>query len=134
MEVVESLKNNGLSVTRPRVAVLEYLKKHHGPFSAEEIHQNIGKDLCDQATIYRCLSQFESNNLIKKCFFGDELVRYEINDPKHHHHHLICKNCKKVEKLKFCFLKEVEKMLAEKGFSDLEHSLEFFGICPSCQH
>ncbi len=134
MNLKDGLKNAGLSVTKPRLAILNYLKKNHGPFSADEIHKALGLDLCDQATIYRCLSSFEQKGLIKKCFFGDDVVRYEIDDPSHHHHHLICKTCKKVEKVSFCFLKEVDKMLGQKGYIDLEHSLEFFGICPSCQH
>lgn len=134
MDMKSSLKNAGLSVTKPRLAILSYLNNNHGPFCAEEIHQNIEGLQCDLVTVYRCLSSFEINKLVKKCYFGDDLVRYEINDPEKHHHHLICKSCKKVEKVTFCFLKEVDKLFSEKGYTNLEHILEFFGICPNCQH
>src|SRR5210317_688670 len=134
MDIKMSIKEAGLSVTKPRLNILNFLNKNHGPFCAEEIHNNIGVDQCDLATIYRCLSTFELKGLIKKCYFGDDLVRYEINDPEKHHHHLICKNCKKVENVGSCFLEGVDKLLSDKGYIKIEHNLEFFGICPNCQH
>ena len=125
------IKEKGLSVTEPRKNILAFLLKNHGPFSVEEIHKGLGKNACDLATVYRCVVQFESSDLVEKLFFGDEILRYEFKNTEHHHH-IICRICRSVSKLKHCFISEVEQMILEKGYSDITHSLEFFGVCSKC--
>lgn len=126
------LKEKGLSITQPRKTILEFLLENHGPFSIEEIHQKIGESACDLATVYRCMGQFEKEELVEKRFLGDETLRYEFRDESHHHHHIICRNCKNVTPMDYCLISEVEKMIQDKGYTNITHSLEFFGICPEC--
>ncbi len=127
------LRQNQLSVTKPRKMILMYLLDGHGPFTIEEIHKGLGKNVCDLATVYRCLGQFEKEGLVERRYLGDEIFRYEIKDESHHHHHIVCKNCKGVSEMNYCFISEIEKMIQDKGYSDVTHMLEFFGICPDCK-
>lgn len=60
-------------------------------------------------------------------------MRYECIFDRHHHHHIVCRTCGKIENVEACILGELEKMLAQKGYTDLSHSLEFFGVCESCR-
>lgn len=126
------LRENHLSITKPRKMILMFLLESHGPFSIEEIHKGLGKNVCDLATVYRCLGQFEKEGLVERRYLGDEVFRYELKDESHHHH-IICRICKGVSKMDYCFISEIEKMIRDKGYTDVTHMLEFFGICPDCK-
>ena len=97
------IKEKSLSVTEPRKNILAFLLKNHGPFSMEEIHDGLGKKACDLATVYRCIVQFENSNLVERRYLGDEVLRYEYKDLDHHHHHIVCRICKSVSKMKYCY-------------------------------
>lgn len=127
------LKKKGLSVTAPRKLILSLLLKEHGPFSAEEIHHRLPKHSCDQATVYRCLNQFVEVDLVSTSHLERDLVHFEFNDPSHHHHHIVCRICKKIESFHDCLLDKIEQSLTKKGYKDIQHRLEFFGICEKCQ-
>jgi|AntRauTorckE6833_2_1112554.scaffolds.fasta_scaffold44742_1 Fur family ferric uptake transcriptional regulator len=131
-ELRELIKSSGLNDTRPRRDILHLLKNEHGPFSADEILQMIGPGSCDQATVFRTLKQFLSKGLVNSISLNEGFIRYEFNDPKHHHHHIICRNCQKLETIDECLVKGLEKKLALKGYTKIDHSLEFFGLCPDC--
>jgi Fur family ferric uptake transcriptional regulator len=64
-------------------------------------------------------------------------MRYELAENQagdHHHHHLICKVCQRVEPVDACAVSKLEKnIVAEYGYADVSHRLEFFGVCPQCQ-
>ena len=126
------IKEKSLSVTEPRKNILAFLLKNHGPFSMEEIHDGLGKKACDLATVYRSIVQFENSNLVERRYLGDEVLRYEYKDTDHHHHHIVCRICKSVSQMKYCFISEIEQMIRDKGYSDITHSLEFFGVCAKC--
>ena len=125
------IKEKSLSVTEPRKNILAFLLKNHGPFSMEEIHDGLGKKACDLATVYRCIVQFENSDLVERRYFGDEKLRYEYKDSAHHHH-IVCRLCRSITKMKYCFISEIEQMIRDKGYSDITHSLEFFGVCAKC--
>ncbi len=134
-KVYASLKQNHLKLTTPRKLIVEVLVENHGPFSAEDLQKKYLKSECDLATVYRTLTSLEQAKVIKRCDFGDGVARYElVHDAAHHHHHLICTGCKKVEIIDQCEIDHVVDKLAKKrGFTELSHSLEFFGLCPKCQ-
>ena len=132
---VLQLRKVRLKVTEARVGVLEGLAQGHGPFSAEEIHQTLAEGTCDLATIYRTLASLEKAGLVSRCEFGDGTARYELahGASRHHHHHVICRQCKKVEVLDDCELQDLNQFAIRRGFTDVTHSLEFFGVCRTCQ-
>ncbi len=132
-EVTKLLRGKKLSVTQPRKKILEFLLSDHGPFSIEEIHKGLGKGVCDLVTVYRCVGQFEKEGLVERHHLGDDIFRFEIKDDSHHHHHVVCRICKGISKMSYCFISEIEKMIRDQGYTDVTHSLEFFGICPACK-
>lgn len=131
-----TMKSMGLKMTEARKAMLELLIFEHGPFSCEEIFEKLnpkkGRELCDLATVYRSLAKLEEGEIIERCDFGDGKVRYEIKHKGHHHHHIICKMCKRVETIAACHVVDRSTVPSSLGFKDISHKLEFFGICPSC--
>ncbi len=128
----ERLRAAHLKVTQPRLALLNELGRGHGPFSPEELYAKLDPTLCDLVTVYRSLNAFEEKGLVRKCVFGDGRMRYEIQEGGHHHHHLVCRRCGKVKELPTCALDALETSFKESGYSNISHSLEFFGTCPTC--
>ncbi len=126
------LKKAELSVTTPRKNILNLLLSEHGPFTVEEILKNLPKNSCDQATVYRCLNQFVESGLVTITYLEKDVARFEFNDPDHHHHHIICKICKKIESLHDCLIGKIEQSLIKKGYKEIGHRLEFFGVCEEC--
>jgi Fe2+ or Zn2+ uptake regulation protein len=132
-EVLGALKKSSLKLTGPRRAILEALVEKHGPFTAEEIHKNITRRVCDLATVYRSMSSLEEAGILRRCEFGDGTARYELAEAGAHHHHVVCKSCKQIEIVDDQELEEIDRFARKKGYSDVSHVLEFFGICPNCR-
>ena len=129
---IKLLKDKGLSVTEQRKGILGLLLKEHGPFTTEEILKKIPKNSCDLATVYRCLKQFVEVQLVNTSFLEKDMAHYEFNDPLHHHHHIICKICKKIDSFHECLMDKIELSLQKKGYKDIQHRLEIFAICEIC--
>lgn len=128
------LQSSGLKTTEARLALIDLLEREDNPldvFSIAESLKSSGVEV-DQATIYRILDLLTQKGLISKLEFGEGKYRYELQ--KDHHHHLICQSCGKIEDVEGKFVDEIEKEIKhEKGFLVKSHSLEFFGVCKSCQ-
>lgn len=132
-KIIELLKEKNLSITSPRKMILAILLKDHGPFSVDDILKKLPKNFCDQATVYRCLNQFLEVQLVCTSHLEKEMVHFEFNDPNHHHHHIVCKICKTIETFQECVLDKIEHSLLNRGYKEIQHRLEFFAVCKSCQ-
>jgi len=139
-EWVQDLKKSALRVTAPRMTILKAMLDCHGPSTVEEIHlrtkrvNKLTKDACDLATVYRFVSHLEKLRIVQRCEFGDGMARYELlGQHGHHHHHVICRSCQRIEILKDCEIKEMSRFAEKRGFVQISHSLEFSGICLGCQ-
>jgi len=135
LNAADLLRVAKLKVTQPRLAILDVMISEHGPFTTDELHAKLSSPRsnspCDVVTIYRCLAKFENLGLINRCDFGDGSVRYELRN-KDHHHHIICRQCKRVEPLAKCPVEDRVIQMPNLGFKDVSHRLEFFGVCPEC--
>jgi len=130
---LEVLRHKQLRVTTPRKVILALLTGEHGPFTIDEIHQRVRRNGVDRVTVYRCLAAFEEIGLVRRCDFGDGSWRYEYSGEGHHHHHVICRRCRRTEVLDHCAVEKLEQAVRHKGYRNVTHSLEFFGLCPDCQ-
>lgn len=130
---LDDLKKSSLKLTPPRKAILIALTKNHGPFTVEQIHKLVTKKVCDLATVYRCVGSLAEATILRRVEFGDGTSRYELAQPgEAHHHHVICTECKKVEIVDDPDLEEIDRFAKKRGFSNISHTLEFFGTCPQC--
>ncbi|MFZ1320273.1 MAG: Fur family transcriptional regulator [Ignavibacteria bacterium] len=127
------LNSHSQKITKPRLEILKILKSNHKPLTISEISGKLIDDSIDLATVYRTMNLFEELNIVSLIDFKDEFKRYELIYDRHHHHHIVCRNCKKVENVETCILDNIEKFLSKKGYSEITHSLEFFGICGDCR-
>ena len=127
------LNSRSQRITAPRLEILSVLKSNHKPLTMSEIHSKTKNKKLDLATIYRTVNLFAELGIVYEIDFKDEFKRYELMYDRHHHHHIVCKICKRVENVETCVLDELEKLLHKKGYTEISHSLEFFGVCEKCR-
>ncbi|BDD92605.1 ferric iron uptake transcriptional regulator [Pandoraea sp. XJJ-1] len=135
------LKNIGLKATLPRLKILEIFQNsesevHH--LTAEDVYRHLLNENLDigLATVYRVLTQFEQAGLLSRSNFESGKAVFELNEG-HHHDHLVCLDCGRVEEFFDAEIERRQKMIAkERGFALQDHSLAMYGSCTKnpCPH
>jgi len=123
-----NMKNKNQNIKN---SILALLTKTKSPLSVPEIMEIV---IANKTTIYRDLASLINDCLVKELDFGDRIKRYEITSLVHHHH-LICRNCRKIEEVEMeDIFENQEKDLEKKtGFKSIKHNLDFYGLCKDCQ-
>lgn len=133
----QNLKNIGLKATFPRLKILDLFQKaENRHLTAEDVYRLLINEDMDigLATVYRVLTQFEQAGLLERHYFESGKAVFELNEG-HHHDHLVCLQCGKVEEF---FDPEIEerqnRIAAERGFAVKEHALYLYADChkPAC--
>lgn len=132
MSHAQDLKNIGLKATGPRLKVLELFERSQmRHMTAEDVYRALTQEGIDigLATVYRVLTQFEQAGLLKRHHFESDKSVFEINEG-HHHDHLVCLQCGKVEEF---YDAEIERrqneIAASRGFEIREHALYLYADC-----
>jgi Fur family ferric uptake transcriptional regulator len=130
------IAERGLKMTPQRRHILEVFMRQDGHVTSEELYAKV-KDSCKtigQATVYRTLKLLCGSGLAKEADFGDGLLRYERQQGRDHHDHLICEGCgRNVEILDPTIEKHQEAVARSHGFTLTHHKLYLYGLCPRCQ-
>lgn len=131
------LKSAGLRITQPRLAILAALSKCSQPTSIEQLHEDVGAENCDLVTVYRCMAAFEEIGLVRRAFFHNGTALYEINLGQPTRYHVVCKNTNQVDELDAetsdelrRAIEAVQEKLRARGYTEVGHIVEFFGIAP----
>jgi len=128
------IRNAQMRITKPRIAIIESLIQHEGPVSIERIHQDVGANVCDLVTVYRCLSAFENLGIVRRSYLHNGTCLYELTLGGQQHYHISCKACGKTEKVDYFSVEGMERTLQDRGYSEVTHVVGFYGVCPACQH
>lgn len=135
--LLANLRDKGERITHVRKAIIEILSTATRPLSVQELLASLKKKQLNvnKTTVYRQLELLLFHSIIREIRFQDRSARYELSLGDDHHHHLVCIKCHKTEDVSFEEdLERQEKViLQKKKFKVLQHSLEFFGLCASCQ-
>lgn len=127
------LRQARMRVTKPRIAIIEALLKRDEPIAIDQLHQELQRRQCDLVTVYRCLAAFEDIGIVRRSFLHNGTSLYELTfgaQPKHYH--VVCKACGRAERVDYFPVDGPERMLAERGYTQVTHIVEFFGLCPAC--
>ena len=132
----QDLQKAGLKATLPRLKILKFLEEtNQRHMSAEDVYKAMleqGEEI-GLATIYRVLTQFESAGLVTRHHFEGGHSVFEL-DQGHHHDHILCVKCGKVDEFLDETIEERQKMIAkDKGYAITDHSLYIYGVCSDCQ-
>ena len=133
-EARNRIRTAGMRVTKPRVALIEALLRQVGPVSIERIHHEVGVKSCDLVTIYRCLAAFENLGLVRRSYLHNGTCLYEQTMSADRRYHIVCKGCGRTDPVEYTLAEGVEQKLHDKGYAQISHVIEFFGVCPACQH
>lgn len=128
------LRDRGLRVTSPRVAVREVLEAG-GHLPAETVVAAARSRVGTVSTqgVYNILADLVGAGLVHRIEPAGSPALYEMAQD-HPHHHLICRHCGVVldavcdHELRECLLPP-----QLEGFSEIEAEIVFWGNCPACQ-
>lgn len=142
---VAKLKDRGMRITKPRLAVLGSLRKNPLGLTPRELFDAVAKDLsgpqCDQVTIYRIVDAFVTLGVAHR--LPDGRV---IGCREDHHHgtaaeqpslHIVitCRECRTFEEKVVSTQIELnlkQHLKAEDSRFELPHILQGESLCPSC--
>jgi Fur family transcriptional regulator, ferric uptake regulator len=135
VEIEQRLKHHGYRLTAPRSAVVAAVLRHDRPFSAEQLVNELsnGTEAIGRATVYRTLEVLASMDVLTRIVSPDGHPSY-ISGAPGHRHHLLCETCGITVTITSCPMTDLLGTLAkDTAFLINDHTLEVFGICPSCQ-
>ena len=133
---VKKLSGADLRNTETRAVLLTLLHNAVGPLSPPEIValcHKAGRKV-NKTTIYRDLARLEEAGVVERVIVSDRKQYFELTE-KGHHHHFVCMECHQVEDIRIDeseILKQEKALARHNGFSILQHSFEFFGLCKTC--
>lgn len=107
------------------VAILSRVDK---PIDVSLLVKKIG---VNKTTVYRQIEKLLEKKILTEIDFGDGKKRYELKSLGHHHH-IVCKNCGKLEDIEIDEDNLIKSVTGKTSFKIESHSLEFFGKCLSC--
>jgi Fur family ferric uptake transcriptional regulator len=139
MNASEILKVLEIPKTNARIDTLQYLIDVNRPITIRDLRTSLPK--YNESTLYRNLDKFVINKIVKKLSINSDYSHYEYqklilsakDEHSHHHHHIVCTVCKSIQCLDIYGLENlIIPKLKKLGFSQVNHRLEFSGICKNC--
>lgn len=119
-------------MTKKRERVLGALLTFDRPAAAEEIRERAELPASDLVTVYRNLETFEGLGVLQRVPLENGTQLFELTAPDEHYHHLICRECHKTERLDLCVGSEVARKAKSKGYTEIAHLMEVYGVCGEC--
>ena len=120
--------------TRQRAAVAAALADVEEFRSAQELHARLREsgDRVGLATVYRNLQAMAADGEIDMLRTDDGEAVYRACSTGHHHH-LVCRTCGRTVEVEGPAVESwAQRMSAEHGFTDVEHTVEIVGTCADC--
>jgi Fur family ferric uptake transcriptional regulator len=125
------LRHHNVKLTPPRRRVFQVLQAA-GPLPTKELIAQVGGAV-DRASIYRTLQLFEELGVIHHLILGGRKVVELTDSFSHHHHHLSCARCGKLQSVHDERLETALQRLVEAhGFDARGHLIEVSGLCRDC--
>ena len=129
------LSDNNVSITNPRILVLETLLENKGPITLDEL-QKVLKNKVAKSTLYRVLNDLKKIEILDEFTSPENQTVIElILEDRTHHHHLFCSDCGEIIDVELSdefenFLDLEMKKIEEKfKFKISDHRVEMFGQC-----
>jgi len=129
--IVQRLALRGHRVTGSRLRVLEALVQAPAHFTVDDLVRlapGVGR-----ATLFRTVKLLQDLNVVCRVLMEDGSLHYRLST-RGHHHHLVCRNCGRVEDFSKCDVSSLVEELARNTAYQIEgHWLEVYGTCASCR-
>ena len=129
------LADHKVSITNPRILVLEALLELKGPITVDDLLAQL-KNKVAKSTLYRVLNDLKDINILHEFSTPDSQTVVELILEDHsHHHHLFCSDCGEIIDVEMAtefenrLLKEIKRIEKKFNFVIEDHRLELFGKC-----
>jgi Fur family ferric uptake transcriptional regulator len=133
---LDGLRSAGFRSGDARSAIVGYLDAQNCCVSAQELHAGMGAagKRVGVASVYRVLDLLAAQHLVTRIDLGDGVARFEPARPDgHHHHHLVCGDCGKVDAFSDTELERALDEVAHRlGYADA-HEVVLRGACENCR-
>lgn len=135
------LTDRRVSITNPRIIVLEELLASKNPLTIDELQKKL-KNKVAKSTLYRVLNDLKKIQILNEFSTPDNLTVVElILEDDIHHHHLFCSDCGEIidiemgDKFEKTLSEEIKRIEKNFNFSIEDHRFELFGKCTElCQN
>tara|TARA_B100000519_G_scaffold61338_1_gene51743 strand:+ start:596 stop:1030 length:435 start_codon:yes stop_codon:yes gene_type:complete len=129
------LSDNNVSITNPRILVLEALLDNKNPITVDELLTKLENQVA-KSTLYRVLSDLKKINILQEFTnLENQSVVELLLDTDSHHHHLFCSDCGEIIDVEMAnefeekLSKEIKRIEKKFNFIIEDHRLELFGKC-----
>ena len=129
------LSDNNISITNPRILVLEALLGNKSPITVDELLTKLENQVA-KSTLYRVLSDLKKINILQEFTnLENQSVVELLLDTDSHHHHLFCSDCGEIIDVEMAnefeekLSKEIKRIEKKFNFIIEDHRLELFGKC-----
>lgn len=134
-EISGRLKGRGLKHSAVRDVVLEEFLRAGTHVSIEQLLERVRARVPETgySTVYRTLRLLVENGYANARDFGGAHTLFEPADETHHHDHVVCLRCGKVQEFEDAEIEKLQEEAARRlGFRITSHRLELYGVCSSC--
>ncbi|MFZ9772153.1 MAG: Fur family transcriptional regulator [Ilumatobacteraceae bacterium] len=135
--VVARLRESKLLYTQGRRQLVDLLLDFARPVSVAEMLKR--KSRLTQSSLYRNLTDLETEGVVRRVAGNDSIVRYELAEELiGHHHHLVCVKCGHVDDFVVSDATEraIDAALTQAArkskFTAKGHRLDVLGLCVRC--
>jgi Fur family ferric uptake transcriptional regulator len=130
------LREAGMRITRPRLAVAAALDALGGHRTADEVHAYLGStgsttgDDLPRTSVYNALAALCAAGVAMPADVGAGAAAYEL--ATHWHHHFVCRSCGSVSDVD-CIVGEKPCLTPEGDFGSVDEAqIIFRGVCRAC--
>ena len=132
----QHLRKHSLKLTPQRKRIFDRVFATHDHFSAERLYDWLREEEGPQvsrATVYRTLDLLLKGSFVEALDTGQGELKYEHVMGHHHHDHMVCVECGRIEEFHDQRIEELQSEAAEKkGFVVLSHVHRLSGLCRAC--
>ncbi|WP_345428532.1 Fur family transcriptional regulator [Actinoallomurus vinaceus] len=103
--------------------------------SAQDIHAELRHrgERIGLTTVYRQLQVLAEDGAVDTLRDETGETLYRRCETSTHHHHVTCRSCGRSVEVEGPAIEHwAEHVATEAGFTDIDHTLEIFGLCPDC--
>ena len=129
------LSDYKVSITNPRILVLEALLEIKSPITVDELQSKL-KNKVAKSTLYRVLNDLKKIDILNEFTSPENTVVVElVLEGDQHHHHLFCSDCGEIidvelsKNFEDLLDKEIKKIEKKFNFIIQDHRVEMFGQC-----
>jgi Fur family ferric uptake transcriptional regulator len=133
--ILSLIQQAGHRLTPQRVMVVDAIGDLGDHVTVERIHEHVLESYpyMDLATVYRTVGLLKRLHVLNEVMRGS-VSHYELADPAHRHHHMVCEHCGSAIHLPTKYLDALQaQLMHDTGFEPHMEHFTISGLCADCR-